>query len=105
MPSAKAIFETAVSVGEFDPSVDGAYRNVKLFPMEVKRGKLFISVNSDRPVDMALSNSDGICIKFKNSILCDTIGPIEVSKKEMMTLLVGVFRGDMAELSIRAWME
>ena len=105
-PSAKKnmVFDTSISIGEFDPSVDGAYRNVKTFPLNVKKGELFISVNSDKPVDIAVSNSDGICIKFKESILCDTIGPIETVKKETMALIVGTFRGDKAELRIEAWM-
>ena len=98
------ILETTVTVGEFDPSADGAYRNVKVFPLSVKKGRLFVSVNSDAPVDIALSDGDGNCIKFMDSILCATIGPVGVPKKGTMALVAGVFRGDKAELNIRAWM-
>jgi hypothetical protein len=92
-------------IGEFDPAADGAYRNVKTFPLNVKEGKrLLIKVSSDAPVDMAVSNSDGICIKFKDSILDDTV-IIETAKKETLMLVIGVFRGDKAELRIKAWME
>ncbi|MCL1984782.1 MAG: hypothetical protein FWG58_05245 [Methanomassiliicoccaceae archaeon] len=100
------LLETSISLGEFDPTVDGAYRNVKTFPLPVKQGKkLFLTVISDRPVDIALSNGDGICIKFKDGILDDTIGPLEMTKKETMALLVGIYRGDKAELKIKVWME
>jgi hypothetical protein len=98
------VLDVTVSLGEFDPSVDGAYRNVKTFPLAVSPGELFVSVTSDRPVDIAITSADGICLKFKDSILCDTLGPIEVSKKGTMALIAGVFRGDRAELRVRAWM-
>jgi len=99
----KELLNVSLTLGEFDPSADGAYRNVKTFPLSVTRGKLFISVTSDRPVDIAISNSDGICIKFKDSILCDVL-TAETAKKENVTIFAGVFRGDKAELSIKAWM-
>jgi hypothetical protein len=103
MPSKREIFIESFTIGEFDPTVDGAYRNVKTFPLSVKQGDLFVSVESDKPVDIALSNEDGICIKFKNSILSDILGPVAV-KKGTVTLFAGVFRGDKAELRIKAWM-
>ena len=100
------LMDTSVSLGEFDPYADGAYRNVKSFPLEVRPGrKLFVSVISDNPVDVALSNSDGICIKFKDSILNGTVGPVDTVKKETIALVLGVFRGDRAEVRIRAWTE
>jgi len=98
------LFEERITIGEFDPSADGAYRNVKTFPIQVKQGEMFISVDSDKPIDIAVSNGDGICIKFKESILNDVIGPIKLTKKETMALAVGIFRGDKAEPMIRIWM-
>ena len=100
------LMDDSLTVGEFDPSADGAYRNVKTFPLEVKQGKkLFVSVDSDNPVDVALSNGDGICIKFKESVVKDTIGPLITTKKETIALVLGVFRGDKAELKVKAWTE
>ncbi|MDR0791317.1 MAG: hypothetical protein LBE47_02130 [Methanomassiliicoccaceae archaeon] len=100
------LLDTSLTIGEFDPSADGAYNNVKTFPLDVRSGKrLFVSVDSDMPVDVALSDSGGICIKFKNSILNDTIGPIETVKKGTLTLFLGVFRGDKAELKVKVWAE
>jgi len=99
----KDILNETLSIGEFDPSVDGAYRNVKTFPLPVRPGKLFVSVMSDKPVDIAISDGGGICIKFKDSILNDTLS-VEITKKGTAALIAGVFRGDKAELRIRAWM-
>jgi len=98
------LFDEKIIIGEFDPSADGAYRNVKTFPLQVKKGGMFISVDSDKPIDIAVSNGDGICIKFKESILNDVIGPVNITKKETMALAVGIFRGDKAEPRIKIWM-
>ncbi|MCL2786276.1 MAG: hypothetical protein FWD81_03540 [Methanomassiliicoccaceae archaeon] len=100
------LLDISLSLGEFDPSADGAYRNVKSFPLDVRQGKrLFVSVDSDKPVDIALSNGEGICIKFKDSVIKDTIGPVDTVKKETFALVLGIFRGDKAELKVKAWME
>jgi hypothetical protein len=105
LPSGKnEILNVSFTLGEFDPSADGAYRNVKTFPLQVRPGDLFISVVSERPVDIALSDGGGICIKFRESILCDTVGPVEIKKKETIALIAGIFRGDRTEISIKAWM-
>ncbi|MCL2712129.1 MAG: hypothetical protein FWD37_02480 [Methanomassiliicoccaceae archaeon] len=72
----------------------------------MKKGKkLFVSIISDRPIDMAMSDSGGKCIKFKESILSDTIGPFELTKKETLTLFLGIFRGDKAEPEVKVWTE
>jgi hypothetical protein len=99
------LLDISLTLGEFDPSADGAYRNVKTFPLDVRNGKrIFVSVSSDIPVDAAVSDSDGICIKFRDSILNDTIDA-ETSKKGTFALILGVFRGDKAELKVKAWTE
>ena len=98
------LMDSSISIGEFDPNADGAYDNVKTFPLNAKRGKLFVSVESDNPVDVAVSNSDGTCIKFKKSVINDTI-VTELTKKETLALVIGIFRGDKAKLRLKAWME
>lgn len=104
LPSGKnEILNVSFTLGEFDPSADGAYRNVKVFPISARPGKLNISVSSDRPVDIAISDEAGICIKFRNSILCDIVSA-EITKKEVVTLFAGIFRGDKADVRIKAWM-
>lgn len=100
------IEKTEMTIGEFDPTVDGAYRNVKTFPLEVKAGKdLYISIESSIPVDIALSNGDGMCIGFKDQFKSGVFGPTALKKKEVVSLMMGVFRGDLAKLTIEAWME
>lgn len=99
------ILDTSTQLGEFDLSADGAYRNVKTFPLPVKQNRrLFVSVTSSHPIDAALSDGDGICIKFKESILNDTIA-VDTAKKETIALVIGIFRGDKAEVKLKAWTE
>ena len=98
------LLETSLSIGEFDPSAEGAYRNVKTFPLNVNKGRLSVSVDSSCPIDLALSNSDGVCIKFKDSLTKGTIA-VETKKKETIALVLGIYRGDKADLSVKAWME
>ncbi|MCL2608271.1 MAG: hypothetical protein FWD92_06995 [Methanomassiliicoccaceae archaeon] len=98
------LMDSSISIGEFDPDKDGAYDNVKTFPLNAKRGKLSISVHSDNPVDVAVSDSGGTCMKFKRSVVDDTI-VLELRKKETLALVIGIFRGDKAKLRLKAWME
>ena len=102
----KILLTEELTVGEFDPTVDGAYRNVKTFPLNVRSGKkLTVHIESDKPVDMAISNGEGKCVLFKNGALSDTIGPMPLKKKETLALVLGVFRGDLAKLKIEVWMD
>ena len=97
------LLDTSLSIGEFDLSADGFYRNVKTFPLNVRKGTLSVSVDSSHPVDVALSDSGGTCMGFKDSVVNGTIS-VETSKKETVALIIGVFRGDTADLRIKARM-
>lgn len=102
----KTLIDSEMTVGEFDITVDGAYRNVKTMPLDVKGKKaLFLSIVSDTPVDLAISNEDGKCIWFKDHVTEGMFGPIPLARKETLALLMGVFRGDLAKMSVKAWME
>ena len=95
-----------MTIGEFDPTVDGAYCNVKTFPLEVKAGKdLYVSLDSDFPVDMAISNNKGMCIGSKYEFKSGTFGPTPLKNKETLALVLGVFRGDLAKVTLEVWME
>lgn len=97
---------TEMTVGEFDPEADGAYRNVKTMPLEVRPGRdLYIQLRADAPVDLALSDGDGRCVGFRDGMTEGTFGPLPLSRKETMALMMGVFRGDLARMTIEAWME
>jgi len=95
-----------LTIGEFDPEADGAYRNVKTFPLEVKAGKnLFISIDSNFPVDIAISDGKGMCIGSKYEFNSGTFGPTLLKNKETLALVLGVFRGDLAKVTLEVWME
>ncbi len=98
--------KTEMTLGEFDPTVDGAYRNVKSMPLDARpKRDLFLTVTSTMPVDLAISDSDGRCIWFKDQAKEGTFGPIPLTKKETLALMMGVFRGDLAEMTVEVWIE
>lgn len=98
--------ETDMTVGEFDINVDGAYLNVKTLPLDVKpKRNLYVQIRSTMPMDLALSNSDGRCIGFREQMKEGVFGPTALVKKETIALMMGVMRGDLAHITIEAWME
>jgi hypothetical protein len=95
-----------MTVGEFDITVDGAYRNVKTFPLETKKGKsLFVYLKSDIGVDVSVVDAKGMDEKFCQAVKDQTIGPVPIMEKGTMALLVGVYQGDLAHIEIEVWME
>ena len=95
-----------VTVGEFNININGAYDNVKTFPLEVKKGrKLFVSVKSDNGVDVSVVDTKGMNESFSEAVKDKLIGPIEVIEKGTMALVLGVYRGDLAHVELEAWME
>ena len=98
--------EKSLTVGEFDINSDGAYRNVKTFPVDVKGGRsLFVSIKSDKPVDVDIVGIDGRSIRFKEAFLDGIIGPLETVGKGTMEIILGVYRGDLSNLEMEIWME
>jgi len=96
----------SLSVGEFDIDADGAYRNVKTFPINVKRGRnLFVSIKSDKPVDLDIVGLDGRSLKFKEAFLDGIVGPVGIIQKGTMEIILGVYRGDLSNLEMEIWME
>lgn len=95
-----------LTIGEFNIEIDGAYDNIKSFRMDVKKGKkLFVSVRSDNGVDVSIVDTKGMNQSFSEAVKEKTIGPIEITEKGTMALILGVFRGDLAHVEIEAWME
>ncbi len=94
------------TIGEFDITVDGAYRNIVTFPMKVKKGrKVFVSVNSDNGVDVSVVDVNGMNAKYSASVKEATIGPVPARESGTMALVFGVYRGDLAHVTVEAWME
>lgn len=98
--------KTEMTLGEFDPSVDGAYRNVKTVPLDVRpKRSLYVKMESNIPVDLALSNTEGRCIGFKDQMTDGVFGPTPLMNRETIALMMGVFRGDLANITLEVWME
>ena len=95
-----------LTVGEFNIDIDGAYDNVKTFRLDVKKGrKLFISVRSDNGVDVSVVDTKGMNESFSEAVKDKLIGPIGITEKGTMALILGVYRGDLAHVELEAWME
>ena len=95
-----------VTVGEFNINIDGAYDNVKTFRLDVKKGRrLFISVRSDNGVDVSIVDTKGMNESFSEAVTDKLIGPLEITEKGTMALILGVYRGDLAHVELEAWME
>ena len=97
---------TKVSLGEFDINEPGGYQNVKTFRLDIKAGRnLHVRVTSDKPIDIAVSDQQGFCRCFKEGVTDGGLGPVLFPEKDVAALVIGVFRGDKAELEIEAWTE
>ncbi|MBO4552098.1 MAG: hypothetical protein J5673_02745 [Candidatus Methanomethylophilaceae archaeon] len=95
-----------LTVGEFNININGAYDNVKTFPLEVKKGrKLFVSVKSDNGVDVSIVDVKGMNESFSEAVKDKLIGPVAIEDKGTMALILGVYRGDLAHVELEAWME
>jgi len=94
-----------LKLGEFDPSVEGFYRNVQSFPFKVKKRKVLeIRIDSDIPVDIAIANEKGTSISYKQGIKGSTIGPISTDDNKEMGIIIGVYPGDRATVDVEIWM-
>jgi len=79
---------------------------VKTFPVNVKGGKdLFVSIKSDKPVDVDIVGLDGRSIKFKEAFSDGIVGPVEIIRKGTMEIILGVYRGDLSKVEMEIWME
>lgn len=97
---------TQISLGEFDVNEPGGYHNVKTFRLAIKAGRdLHVKVSSDKPIDLAISDQKGTCRSFQEGVTEGALGPIPFPEKEVVALVLGIFRGDKADLSLEVWME
>ena len=93
-------------VGEFDPTADGLYRNVYPVELMVKPNHvLYVSVKSDIPVDIVIAREDGSAVQHKDKQKEIVLGPYPTEKHKSMGVILGVFRGDKANVTLEAWME
>lgn len=93
-----------VSVGDFDPTVDGCYRNVVTISLDVKpRRMLHVKVSSDIPVDVVVANSDRSAAGHREQVTEAVLGPYPTGKSDDMGILLGVFKGDKAKVNLEVW--
>ena len=97
--------ETMV-VGEFDPTADGLYRNIVTIALTVKPNHvLYVKVQSDNPVDIVVAREDGSAVQHKDRQRDILMGPYPTEKHKSMGIILGVFRGDKATVTVEAWTE
>ena len=90
-----------ISIGEFDISAEGFYRNIITIPFNVKKNRiLYIDVKGIPKVDVALADGRGSGIFSRQNISDDCIGPIPTSDNKEMGLLLGVYPGDKAIVDV-----
>ncbi len=95
-----------IPVGEFDPTVDGFYRNVVTIPLNVKHNHvLYVKVAADKPVDIVIAREDGSAVMHKDRQTEIQLGPFPTEKHDSMGIILGVFRGDRSNATVEAWME
>ncbi len=96
----------SITVGEFDISVDGAYRNIKTFPLNVKKDRdVYVHVTSDNGADVSIVGLDGRNAKFIEGTKDAVLGPVNAKDKGTMALVIGVPYGSLSNVEIEAWME
>ena len=96
-----------ITVGEFDVTADGFYRNVVTIPlMAIKHNHmLYVKVMADKPVDVVIARDNGSAVAHKDHQTDVVMGPYPTEKYESMGIILGVFRGDKSTATVEAWME
>ncbi len=94
------------SMGEFDVNADGYYRNVVTVPIDTKpRRMLYVKVASDALVDVVVAKEDRSSAMHKEHVTDAVLGPIPTEKSHSMGVIIGVFRGDRANVTLEVWMD
>ena len=98
--------ETSFRLGELNYEVFGGYDNVKTFPLHTKVGKqLSVQIETSDPIDVSIVDGTGMNQRFNEGFTGGIIGPLPVKEKGIMTLILGIWRGDRSDVKVSAWME
>ncbi len=93
-----------ISVGDFDVTVDGFYRNVIPIPLKVRPHRMMrVKVTSDNPVDVVVANETGATVAVKRGITDVEMGPFDTKKADSMGIFLGVMKGDKAKVTLEVW--
>lgn len=95
-----------VTVGELDYSVEGCYRNVVTIPLVVKPKRMLrVRIKSDAPVDVVVANENRSAAGHREAVREAEFGPYDTGKSKSMGIILGVFRGDKANVTVEAWVD
>jgi hypothetical protein len=95
-----------LTLGEFDPSVSGFYKNVKSFSFNVKKRKaITVEIITEVPIDIAVANENGGSVLHKQGIKEEKIGPIPTEDNKLMGIILGIYPGDRTTVNVVVWME
>lgn len=93
-----------VSVGDFDPTVDGCYRNVVTIPLDVRPHRILrVKLRADAPVDIVVAGENQSTVCYKEQVREADLGPFDTGKWKSMGILLGVYKGDKAKVELEAW--
>jgi hypothetical protein len=96
---------TTLLVGQLDYSAPGCYRNVEVIPFKVRPNRrIRVDVESDSPVEVAVANDDGSTNAFRQSQTEGVLGPFPTGKNDSMALVLGLYPGDRANVTVRVTM-
>ncbi len=95
-----------ISVGDFDITVDGCYRNVVPVPLDVRPHRMLrVRVDSDAPVDVVIAREDGSAAVHRDGVTHAEFGPFDTGKAKSMGVFLGVNKGDKATVTLDAWID
>lgn len=95
-----------ISVGAFDLTADGFYRNVITLPFKVKKRRaVYVNISADNPVDIAVANENGSSVAHKQFVTEGSLGPVPTGNNSEMGLFIAVYPGDKATVNAEVWME
>ena len=96
----------AVHVGEVDPTnaTGTGYKNVMTYSFDVSKNRMIrAQVKSDAPIDVVIANEDGSLAGHREGVTDDVVGPFSTSKNASMGLILGLYPGDKATVSVKVW--
>ncbi|MCL2032984.1 MAG: hypothetical protein FWG96_06955 [Methanomassiliicoccaceae archaeon] len=95
-----------LTLGEFDPSAEGFYKNVQTFAFKVKKRRAIrMDIKADVPVDIAVADENGSSVSYKQAVKEGMIGPFPTEGNREMGMILGIHPGDKATVSVEVWME
>ncbi len=93
-----------ISVGDFDVTVDGCYRNVVPVPFDLKPHRmLYVRIDSAHPVNVVVAREDRSSVLHKEGVTHAVLGPFDTGRSRSMGIILGVDKGDRAVVAVEAW--